>query len=214
MELILKENIENLGFKGDIVNVKSGYGRNFLIPKGKAILATSSSKKILQENIKQQEFKDKKVIDEFNEFAKTLKKLKIKISSKVSESDKLFGSITSKDISVALEAKGHKIESSLITLPGKNIKRLGSYEATIRLHREVSVQIPFDVISEKKTEKKAKDKTENKVEDKAKKKAEDKIENKVEDKAKKKAEDKTENKVEDKAKKKAEDKTENKAKKK
>ena len=82
MELILKENVENLGFKGDIVKVKSGYGRNFLIPKGKAILATPSSKKILEENIKQQQFKDKKVIDEANEFGNKLKKLKIKISSK------------------------------------------------------------------------------------------------------------------------------------
>ena len=174
MELILKENIENLGFKGDIVNVKSGYGRNFLIPKGKAILATPSSKKILQENIKQQEFKDKKVVDEFNEFAKTLKKLKIKISSKVSESDKLFGSITSNDVSVALEAKGHKVENSLITVPGKNIKRLGSYEATIRLHREVSVQIPFDIIPEKKAEGKTEKKAEGKTEKKAEKKTEKK----------------------------------------
>ena len=213
MELILKENIENLGFKGDIVVVKSGYGRNFLIPKGKAILATPSSKKVLQENIKQQEFKDKKVIDEVNEFAKKLKKVKIKISSKVSESDKLFGSITSNDILVALEDNGIKIEKSLISVPGKNIKRLGSYEATIRLHREVSVQIPFDIIpdtkADKKTEKKAEEKkAENKAEEKkAVNKAEEK---KAENKAEKKAEEKKpekkaeEKKPEKKAEKKAE----------
>ena len=150
MELILKENVENLGFKGDVVKVKSGYGRNFLIPKGKAVLATASSKKMLKENIKQQEFKDKKIIEEVTEFGKKLKKLKIKISSKVSESDKLFGSVTSSNLSEAFEAKGHTVEKNLIAIPGKNIKRLGSYEATIRLHREVSIQIPFDVIAEKK----------------------------------------------------------------
>ncbi len=150
MELILKENVENLGFKGDVVKVKSGYGRNFLIPKGKAVLATTSSKKMLKENIKQQEFKDKKIIEEVTEFGKKLKKLKIKISSKVSESDKLFGSVTSSNLSEAFEAKGHTVEKNLIAIPGKNIKRLGNYEATIRLHREVSIQIPFDVIAEKK----------------------------------------------------------------
>ena len=182
MELILKENIENLGFKGDIVKVKSGYGRNFLIPKGKAILATPSSKKILEENIRQQQFKDKKVIDEANEFGNKLKKLKIKISSKVSESDKLFGSITSNDILVAIEAKGHKVEKSLITVPGKNIKRLGSYEATIRLHREVSIQIPFEIIAEKKAEKKTESKAEKKTESKAEKKTESKALKKAEKK--------------------------------
>jgi len=150
MELILKENVENLGFKVDVVKVKSGYGRNFLIPKGKAVLATTSSKKMLKENIKQQEFKDKKIIEEVTEFGKKLKKLKIKISSKVSESDKLFGSVTSSNLSEAFEAKGHTVEKNLIAIPGKNIKRLGNYEATIRLHREVSIQIPFDVIAEKK----------------------------------------------------------------
>jgi len=206
MELILKENVENLGFKGDLVKVKSGYGRNFLIPKGKAILATPSSKKILEENIKQQQFKDKKVIDEANEFGNKLKKLNIKISSKVSESNKLFGSITSNDILVAIEAKGYKVEKSLITVPGKNIKRLGSYEATIRLHREVSIQIPFEIIAEKKAEGKA----EKKAEVKAEKKAEVKAEKKVEGKAEKKAEGKAKKKAEGKAKKKAESKAEKK----
>ena len=204
MDLILKENVENLGFKGDIVKVKSGYGRNFLIPKGKAILATPSSKKILEENIKQQQFKDKKVIDEANEFGNKLKKLNIKISSKVSESDKLFGSITSNDILVAIEAKGYKVEKSLITVPGKNIKRLGSYEATIRLHREVSIQIPFEIIAEKKAQKKEESKAEKKEESKAEKKEESKAEKKTESKAEKKTESKAEKKTESKALKKAE----------
>lgn len=150
MELILKEDVENLGFKNDIVKVKSGYGRNFLIPKGKAILATISSKKVLQENIKQQAFKEKKIIEEVTDLGKKLKKLKIKIASKVSESDKLFGSVTSNDLFEAFKSEGHTLEKNSITVPGKNIKRLGSYEATIRLHREVSVQIPFDIIPEKK----------------------------------------------------------------
>tara|TARA_B100001059_G_scaffold114309_1_gene114468 strand:+ start:41 stop:487 length:447 start_codon:yes stop_codon:yes gene_type:complete len=148
MEIILKEDVLNLGFKDDIVNVKNGYGRNFLIPQGKAILATTSEKKILSENIKQKAFKEKKIIENANSLAKKILKTQIKIKSKAGEGDKLFGSVNASDFSKVLKNAGFEIEKNQITLPGKTIKRLGKYEASIRLHREVVVNHDFEIISE------------------------------------------------------------------
>ena len=148
MEIILKEDVLNLGFKDDIVNVKNGYGRNFLITQGKAILATTSEKKILSENIKQKAFKEKKIIDNANSLAKKILKTQIKIKSKAGEGDKLFGSVNASDFSKVLKNAGFEIEKNQITLPGKTIKRLGKYEASIRLHREVVVNHDFEIISE------------------------------------------------------------------
>jgi len=148
MEIILKEDVLNLGFKDDIVNVKNGYGRNFLIPQGKAILATTSEKKILSENIKQKAFKEKKIIDNANSLAKKILKTQIKIKSKAGEGDKLFGSVNASDFSKVLKNAGFEIEKNQITLPGKTIKRLGKYEASIRLHREVVVNHDFEIIPE------------------------------------------------------------------
>lgn len=148
MEIILKEDVLNLGFKDDIVNVKNGYGRNFLIPQGKAILATTSEKKILSENIKQKAFKEKKIIDKANSLAKKILKTQIKIKSKAGEGDKLFGSVNASDFSKVLKNAGFEIEKNQISLPGKTIKRLGKYEASIRLHREVVVNHDFEIISE------------------------------------------------------------------
>ena len=148
MEIILKEDVLNLGFKDDIVNVKNGYGRNFLIPQGKAILATTSEKKILSENIKQKAFKEKKIIDNANSLAKKILKTQIKIKSKAGEGDKLFGSVNASDFSKVLKNAGFEIEKNQISLPGKTIKRLGKYEASIRLHREVVVNHDFEIISE------------------------------------------------------------------
>ena len=150
MEIILKENVENLGFKDDLVNVKNGYGRNYLIPQGKAVLATSSAKKVLVENLKQRAFKEKKIIEDATALGKKLLALEIKIPSKVGSGDKLFGSVSALDLAKALEAQEYKIEKNAIAIPGKTIKRLGRYEANIRLHREVSIQFPFEVIPEKK----------------------------------------------------------------
>ena len=148
MEIILKEDVLNLGFKDDIVNVKNGYGRNFLIPQGKAILATTPEKKILSENIKQKAFKEKKIIDNANSLAKKILKTQIKIKSKAGEGDKLFGSVNASDFSKVLKNAGFEIEKNQISLPGKTIKRLGKYEASIRLHREVVVNHDFEIISE------------------------------------------------------------------
>ena len=150
MQIILKENIENLGFKDDLVKVKNGYGRNYLIPQGKAILATASAKKVLEENLKQKAFKEKKIIQDANKLGEKLMTLDIKISSKVGSGDKLFGSVSAPDLAKAFDTQGYEIEKNAISIPGKTIKRLGSYHARIRLHREVSIQFPFEVIPEKK----------------------------------------------------------------
>ncbi|MCH1539691.1 50S ribosomal protein L9 [Flavobacteriaceae bacterium] len=148
MELILKEDVQNLGFKDDIVNVKNGYGRNFLIPNGKAVIATSSARKVLAENLKQRAHKEQKLIDDANKIAKKLQGFEIKIKSKVGSGDKLFGSIGSQDVADAFESNGQAIDKKFITLPGKTIKRLGAYEATVRIHRAVVVQVAFEIIAE------------------------------------------------------------------
>ena len=149
MELILKEDVENLGFKDDIVNVKNGYGRNFLIPQGLATLATESNKKVLQEKIKQSQNKQKKAIEEANKIVKKLEKLNLKISAKSLEGDKLFGSVTSAEISRELAENGLEIEKKYVQL-SSNIKKVGSFSASIRLHREVSFDLSFEVVKEEK----------------------------------------------------------------
>ncbi|MBT8252921.1 MAG: 50S ribosomal protein L9 [Flavobacteriaceae bacterium] len=150
MELILKQDVEGLGFKDDIVTVKNGYGRNFLIPQGYASLATPSAKKVLEENLRQRAYKEKKVIDDANELAETLQALEIKIAAKVGSGDKLFGSVNNINLAEALEKEGHEIDKKFISVVGGHVKRLGKYDAVIRLHREVSVDLPFEVIAQAK----------------------------------------------------------------
>ena len=150
MELILRQDVEGLGFKDDIVTVKNGYGRNFLIPQGNAILATISAKKVLAENLKQRAFKEQKIIDDATKVADVLKALEIKIASKVGSGDKLFGSVNNINVAEALEKEGQSIDKKFITVIGGNVKRLGKYNAVIRLHRAVSVDLPFEVISQAK----------------------------------------------------------------
>ena len=149
MELILKEDVENLGFKDDVVKVKNGYGRNFLIPNGLAMLATVSNKKVLAEKIKQSQNKQKKAIDEAQKIVKKLEKLDLKITAKALEGDKLFGSITSADISKELSENKLEIEKKYIQL-SSNIKKTGNYSAKIRLHREVNFELSFEVVKEQK----------------------------------------------------------------
>tara|TARA_A100000164_G_scaffold143542_1_gene127407 strand:+ start:297 stop:743 length:447 start_codon:yes stop_codon:yes gene_type:complete len=145
MELILKEDVENLGFKDDLVVVKNGYGRNFLIPQGKAILATISAKKVLAEKLKQSQVKEKQAIEEASKIVKNLEKLELKISAK-SENDKLFGSVTNSEISKELSSEGFEIEKKCIQL-SSTIKKTGSYTAKIRLHREIYYDLNFEVVS-------------------------------------------------------------------
>ncbi len=146
MELILKSDVPNLGFKDDIVIVKNGYGRNYLIPQGFAILATPSAKKVLAENIKQREFKEKKEIDEANKIAKKLVKLEIKISAKSGTGGKLFGSISNSDLSAELSNLGFDFDKKIIKIQGGTVKRLGTYSASLRLHRNVNQDLSFEVI--------------------------------------------------------------------
>ena len=149
MELILKEDVENLGFKDDVVKVKNGFGRNFLIPNGLAMLATESNKKVLAEKIRQSQNKQKEAISDANKIVKKLEKLDLKLKAKSVEGEKLFGSITNSDISKGLIDNGIEIEKKYIQL-SSNIKKTGSYSAKIRLHREVSFDFPFEVIKEQK----------------------------------------------------------------
>ena len=150
MELILREDVQNLGFKDDIVNVKNGYGRNFLIPQGLAAMATPSAKKVLAENLKQRAHKEKKVIDAAQKTAESLKALELKIAAKTGAGDKLFGSVTTIDLAAALEKEGQEIDRKYISINGGSVKRTGPYNAQIRLHREVILDFPFEVVAEKK----------------------------------------------------------------
>ena len=149
MEIILSQDVANLGFKDDIVTVKNGYGRNYLIPKGYGFLATDSAKKILAENLKQRAFKEQKIITDANKTAEALKVMELKLSAKVAEGGhKLFGSITTIDLASAFDKAGQSIEKKYISIIGGSVKSLGKYTATVRLHREVIVDVSFEVIAE------------------------------------------------------------------
>lgn len=146
MELILKEDVQNLGFKDDIVTVKPGYGRNFLIPQGFAQMATPIAKKILAENLKQRAFKEQKIVDDAKQTAEAIKALDIKITAKAGGGDKLFGSVTNADIAEVLEKNGQSIDKKYIT--SGIVKRTGKYTANVRLHRDVIVELPYEIVAE------------------------------------------------------------------
>ena len=146
MDIILKENIEKVGFKNEIVSVKNGYGRNFLIPKGLGILATESAVKVLNENLKQQSQKEEEEIAVATKTAAALPTLTINLIAKVAEGGtKLFGSIKTSQFTDALAALGHTIDASFVKLP--KVKDLGTFDAEIRLHRTISVNVSFNVIA-------------------------------------------------------------------
>ncbi len=147
MDIILKADVENLGFKDEIVTVKHGYARNFLIPQGMAELATESARKVLAENLKQKAHKEQKLIDEANKLAETIKGFELKITTKVGTGNKLFGSINNQNLAEALIENGFQVDKKYIQIPGNTIKSLGSYTAKIRLHREVSFDFNFEVVA-------------------------------------------------------------------
>jgi large subunit ribosomal protein L9 len=147
MELILRQDVQNLGFKDDIVSVKNGYGRNFLIPQGFAHLATSSAKKVLAENLKQRAHKEAKVVADAKSLAEALKAIEIKIFAKAG-GEKLFGSITNIDIAEALAKGGQNIDRKFIT--SGIVKRTGKYTASVRLHRDVIVELDYEIVAENK----------------------------------------------------------------
>jgi large subunit ribosomal protein L9 len=148
MEVILKKDVENLGFKDDIVAVKNGYGRNFLIPQGHAVLATSSAKKVLAETLKQRGFKEVKAVEDATKVANSIKELDIKITAKVGEGTKLFGSVSNADVAEAIAKAGIELEKKYIKVIGGLIKRTGKYEAAARLHRTVVAEFSFEIIAE------------------------------------------------------------------
>ncbi|MCF6307680.1 MAG: 50S ribosomal protein L9 [Flavobacteriaceae bacterium] len=150
MELILKQDVENLGFTDDLVTVKNGYGRNFLLPQGLAVLATPSTRKVLAETLKQRAFKEKKIIEDAQSEANKLNGLEIKIASKTGEGDKLFGSVSNANLAEALKKEDVSIDKKFISIAGGLIKRTGQYEAKIRFHRDVISNFSFDVVAEKK----------------------------------------------------------------
>ena len=148
MELILKKDFENLGFKDDIVVVKNGFGRNYLIPQGIATMATTSARKILAETLKQQAYKESKLIEFATKIANEIKILNIKIIAKTVDGNRLFGSINNSDISAELEKAGQSIDKKNIKIAEISLKNIGKYSAQIRLHRNILIDLPFEIIAE------------------------------------------------------------------
>ena len=148
MEIILKQDVNNLGSKDDVVVVKNGYARNFLIPKGFATLATSSAKKVLAENIRQRAHKEAKIKEEAEKFAAKMNGVKLVIGAKTSSTGKIFGSVNTIQIAEALLEKGFEVDRKNIKLQEDQIKEVGAYQAKVKLHRDVHVEIDFDVVSE------------------------------------------------------------------
>ena len=146
MEIILLTDIANLGHKDDIVDVKQGYGRNYLTPQGYAILATPSARKVVAENLRQRAHKEAKLKAEAEEIAAQLAEVKLTIGAKTSSTGKIFGSVNSIMISESLKEKGFDIDRKKIVL--KDVKEIGTYTALIKLHREVKVDVEFEVVSE------------------------------------------------------------------
>ncbi|MCR5158704.1 MAG: 50S ribosomal protein L9 [Prevotella sp.] len=150
MELILKEDIIGLGFKNDIVNVKSGYGRNYLIPQGKAVIASESAKKVLAENLKQQAHKLAAQKAAAEERGNELQGIALTIPAKVSITGQLYGSVNAATVAEELKKLGHDIDRKIITM--RDIKKVGDYVALVHFHKEVTVEIPVTVVAEGATE--------------------------------------------------------------
>ena len=147
MEIILKEDVINLGYKGDIVKVKDGYGRNFLIPTKKAVLATASAKKMLAEDLKQRAHKLERLKNEAIELAEKVKDLTLTVGAKTSTTGKIFGAVGPIQIADAFEKAGYTVDRKVIILKDA-VKEIGSYKATLKLHKEVTVEVAFEVVAE------------------------------------------------------------------
>lgn len=147
MEIILKEDVANLGFKGDVVKVKDGYGRNYLLPKKMAVLATPSAKKMLEEDNRQRAHKLEQIKNDALEMAEKLKDVQLVVGAKTSSTGKIFGAVGPIQIADALEKQGHQVDRKLIQIKD-TVKEVGSYKATIKLHKEISVEVPFEVVAE------------------------------------------------------------------
>lgn len=147
MKLILKEDVAGLGYKDDVVEVKNGYGRNYLIPTGRGVIATPSALKVLAENLRQRAHKLDQLKADAEALAEALKDVKLSIATKVSETGTIFGSVNAAQIAEALKEAGHEIDRKLIALK-QPVKEVGNYTATVNIYKEVSVEIPFEVVAE------------------------------------------------------------------
>ena len=147
MQVILKEDVANLGYKDDVVTVKDGYGRNYLIPQKKAIIASKSAQKVLAENLRQRAHKLEKIKADAQALATKLDGLSLTIGAKTSSTGTIFGSVTNIQVAEALSHKGFEIDRKIIIIKD-SVKEVGNYKATLKLHKEISVEIPFEVISE------------------------------------------------------------------
>ena len=147
MKIILKEDVSGLGYKHDVVEVKNGYGRNYLIPTGKAVIATESALKVLAEDQRQRAHKLAKIKADAEELAAKLKDVKLTIGAKTSATGTIFGSVNNIQIAEALEKLGFNVDRKIIDIK-ESVKEVGNYTATIKLHKEVSVEVPFEVVAE------------------------------------------------------------------
>lgn len=147
MKLILKEDVAGLGYKDDVVEVKNGYGRNYLIPTGRGVIATPSALKVLAENLRQRAHKLAQLKADAEALAEALKDVKLSIATKVSETGTIFGSVNAAQIAEALKEAGHEIDRKLIALK-QPVKEVGNYTATVNIYKEVSVEIPFEIVAE------------------------------------------------------------------
>lgn len=148
MDVILKQDVEKLGYKDDVVKVKPGFANNYLIPKGLAILANASNRKQHSDVMKQREFKLAKIRQDAEGMASKLEGVKLKIGAKVGETGRIYGSVTTLQVADALKAKGFDVDRKNITLPEDHIKTLGTYTATIALHKDKKANIEFEVVAE------------------------------------------------------------------
>ena len=146
MKIILKEDVSGLGYKDDVVEVKDGYGRNYLIPYGKAVIATPSALKVLAENQRQRAHKLAKIKADAEALAASLKDVKLTIGAKTSATGTIFGSVNSIQIAEALEKLGFNIDRNIIEI--EPVKEVGEYVATVKLHKDVTAQVPFEVVAE------------------------------------------------------------------
>lgn len=148
MEIILKQDIQNLGQRDDIITVKNGYARNYLIPGGMATQATASAKKNHQEILKQRSHKEEQLKEVALEMAEKMKGISLTIGAKTSTKGKIFGSVNTIQISEALAEKGFEVDRRNITIKEELIKEVGNYTSFVRLHKEVKIEIPFEIVAE------------------------------------------------------------------
>jgi len=148
MEIILKKNVDKLGYTNDIVTVKPGYGRNFLIPKGYAVLATASAKKAHQEMMKQKAHKESRILSDAQELANKIEQIVLTINTKAGENGKIFGSVNTLQLSEALKKQGFNIDRKAIVIKDEPIKEIGTYRATANIHKGVKPEFTFEVVAE------------------------------------------------------------------